>query len=310
MKYFFYIFFSLVIVTTVSCDDILLEEDISDSGIELLAPGHNASIKTNVVSFHWTEVEGATSYKIQIAVPDFENPQQIIINTEVDEIFFTTELPVNEYEWRIKALNSGFQTKFFVGSFTVESEDNFSSNQVLLLSPPIEHITNDDNLSLEWSDVEDAVLYRVQVLKDGIVVKEEVTTNSYLNVSLSNGGFLWRVRAEKETENTFYSNRTLFIDTVQPNVPKLTKPENAANLSEEDVIFKWERTEINGSVEIDSIYIFKDEGTEVLLEKDRVVFSYHTKLERQETYSWFMKSFDEAGNESERSETFSFIIDK
>ena len=63
-----------------------------------------------------------------------------------------------------------------------------------------------------------------------------------------------------------------------------------------------------GSQEFDSLYIYHDVALEDLAWKERVYESAQVSLERDSTYYWNMKTFDEASNSSEVSETFLFTI--
>ena len=66
-----------------SCDEIIMEEDLSDSQLVILAPADNAGFNSTSVTFTWQPLDGATSYVLQIAKPDFENATEIVLNTDV-----------------------------------------------------------------------------------------------------------------------------------------------------------------------------------------------------------------------------------
>lgn len=298
----------IVCLFCISCEEILLEEDISNFGLQLLAPSPNTIVSSSNVSFQWTDVNGATGYQIQVATPRFSNAEQIVINEEVEENSFSRQLPVGEYEWRVRAINSEFATSYSLSSFKVENNEAFSSSQVVLFSPQDDFITNVTNQNLEWQEVDGATSYRIQVLENDVVIDEETTLDSNVQINFPQGVLKWRVRAENDTQNTFYSGRNILVDTLEPNVPKLIKPEDEASLATASVTFDWDRDEITGSNETDSLYIYQKASLEELVEKDRVINSYNTILERGETYYWLMKAFDEAGNVSNSSSVFSFSI--
>lgn len=285
-----------------------MEEDISETEVEILAPGEDVVVKASSISFHWAAVDAATSYHLQIATPNFEQPQQIVADTEVEDNFFTEELPENTYEWRVRAVNSGYSTSFATAGFTVESNEDFSSNRIVLLAPKDEFATNQEVVNLEWQEMPDATSYRVQITEQGNLIKEETTTKKELEVELPEGEFVWKVRAENETRNTFYSSRKIQIDIVSPAVPELIKPADESTLTTETVNFEWKREEKAGSAETDSLFVFKDVKMEELVEKEQVTTSHNTILERQENYYWYMRSYDAAGNKSERSIIFSFTV--
>lgn len=308
MKFQLIITLFIVCVFCTSCEEILLEEDISNFGLQLLAPSSNTVVKASTVSFQWTNVDGATDYQIQVATPKFSNAEQIVINAEVEENTFNQQLPVGDYEWRVRAINSEYATAYTLSSFKVENNEDFSSNQLVLFSPQNGLITNQINQNLEWQEVDDATSYRIQILENDVVVDEETSIDTEIGINFPIGDLKWRVRAENDIQNTFYSERSIFIDTLAPNTPKPLKPEDEANLATTSVTFEWERDKLVGSNEIDSLYIYQKVDLDELVEKDRVINSYNTTLDRGETYYWLMKAFDEAGNASDSSSVFSFSL--
>lgn len=113
-----------------SCEDILEVPDISGETVQLLAPSDSTVVVQSNVNFSWNEVYEATQYHIQVAAPNFENAAQIVVDSVivVDSTFasprITKSLVDSDYEWRIKAMNSGFETGFSVNSFTVDTSGN------------------------------------------------------------------------------------------------------------------------------------------------------------------------------------------
>lgn len=302
------IFTVFLLLTTVSCEEILLEQDISSSNLELLAPRDSVVVRASSVFFNWSPVKGSTSYQIQIATPNFQQATQIVVDTQVEDNSFFLDLPKSNYEWRVRAVNSEYNTSFKSAFFSVEDTEYFSSDRVVLIAPEDNYITNNLNIDLEWREVEGATSYRLQILEENNLIKEETTASTNIIIEFPQGEFTWKVRAENETQNTFYSERSLLTDTLSPNIPKLIRPTNEATLSSETVNFEWERSDLGGSNETDSLFVYKDIGLEELVKKERVSISYNLILDREETYYWFMRSYDDAGNTSERSEVFSFTI--
>lgn len=113
-------------VTAFSIQDFLVElpdaVDISTKSVVLLAPAEGLSFTpTDKLNFSWESLLNAESYSIQIAVPNFENVIEIISNeTLTATSFSTSNLAVNNYEWRVRALNSDSQTVYTTQSFIVE----------------------------------------------------------------------------------------------------------------------------------------------------------------------------------------------
>ncbi len=111
----------LILIFTISCEEIINEQNITNEKLNLLAPSENVMLNTRTtIIFNWEALNGATDYKLQIAKPNFANASQIIKDTLVQKIDFTLDsLPVNNYEWRVKALNSAYETVYITNGFVV-----------------------------------------------------------------------------------------------------------------------------------------------------------------------------------------------
>lgn len=305
----FYKFFSLLFFLTLfSCEGVILETDITDQKVILMAPYDKAQFYSTSVTFSWENVADATKYHLQIAKPNFENPLQIVLDTTVTGNSFTQQLPVADYEWRIQAINSVYKTPFANRFFTVVSNNNFEDNSVVLTSPINNFVTNTAEQDLKWSAIIGATSYQV-VIADGndAVINDQTITASNLRYAFSDGNYLWKVRAINGTVQTLYTSRKILIDTTQPNTALLSTPADKSSTSDNDITFKWNRVPIAGSTEKDSIYVYTDSALSILELKSEVTGSFIKNLESG-TYYWFMKSFDLAGNSSEKSAVFNFTI--
>lgn len=306
-----YILGSFLILGIFSCEEVLFEQDISQDRVNLIAPANNTEIEANSVRFNWESLKGATNYEIQIATPNFANANQLVLNTVTDSTFYQSELIENDYEWRVRAQNSGYATAYSSAKFSVIPITNFSNNMVILLSPANGLITNEDSVNLQWEDVLEAIQYRIQILdENGDPIQSESTTDTNLDIIFPEGNLRWQVRAEKDNEYTLYSSRNILVDKTAPNAPTLTTPTDEQILTDPLVTFNWTRTLIEGSVEIDSIYVYRDQNLSELVLKEEVTAPFETTLDTNETYYWYMKAFDEAGNKSDDSIVFSFTINE
>lgn len=294
-----------------SCDEggLLIETDISNENVVLLAPSDNVEVALNSLIFDWQEIEDATHYEIQIATPDFENTQQLLLNVIDTITFYEQTLAVGEYQWRVKAKNSSYETAYTTASFSVVSVEDFSTNTIVLTTPEGNLITNNTDQTLSWEPINGATLYRIQVIENGSVIDEQTITSATLDYTFLEGSFTWQVRAENGTENTLYFSREVLIDLSTPNIPLLTSPEDGSELSSDNVSFEWTRELIEGSQEFDSIYVYRDSNLTDLVVKDRSTSPFSQTL-INDTYYWKVKSFDQAGNESEDSSLFSFTVNQ
>ena len=109
-----------VLISFIACDDIVEVEDISNDIVSILAPTEGAVINSTALTFSWQALEEAENYHIQIATPTFNEALQIVTDTIVSQTSFLTTLDADNYEWRVRAENSGYQTEYTTNSFTIE----------------------------------------------------------------------------------------------------------------------------------------------------------------------------------------------
>ncbi len=129
MKKLIVIFVAIGLFCT-SCEDLLEVPDISNESVRLAAPSDSTIVLQTNVNFTWNEVYEATQYHIQVAAPNFENAAQVVVDTlvVVDSLYvgpkFNKNLVDGDYEWRVRAQNSGYETEFALNRFSVETTDN------------------------------------------------------------------------------------------------------------------------------------------------------------------------------------------
>ncbi len=95
--------------------------DITNEQLVILAPTEGQTfLTTDTINFSWEAIDGANGYVVQIATPDFDNPVEILKNqTTTSTSFSVTDLSSNQYKFRVKAINSGFETGYAEVGFTV-----------------------------------------------------------------------------------------------------------------------------------------------------------------------------------------------
>ena len=102
-----------------ACEYITEVEDISGKTITVLAPKNETVIDTSAI-FSWEILEDADHYHVQVAKPSFENASQIVTDTLVEKNSYTQNLLLGNYEWRVRAENSGYKTNYTSQIFIVE----------------------------------------------------------------------------------------------------------------------------------------------------------------------------------------------
>ena len=300
----------MLLLLVFSCEEILLEDDITDETVNLVAPVDDAEFYSTGITFTWGPIANGTQYRIQIARPNFTAPLQIITDNVVDTTSFTTQLNVGDYEWRIKAVNSGYETAYSTRSLKVLSNEDFQNNSVTLSLPANNTITDVASQNLVWQPVIGATGYHIQIVntQSNTSVSEQDTNGTTVTYLFPEGNYQWKVRAGNGDQNTLYSSRTILVDLTAPNTPQLTLPANLNNTSNNDVTFQWNRVAIAGSAEKDSIYIYNNNTLTDLEYKNEQTSPYNTATLGDGTYFWFVKAFDAAGNISQQSSVFSFTL--
>jgi len=286
-------------------------EDISESLVVLIAPSEGSNIEANPINFSWEEVAFAENYILQVATPNFENAQQVVVDEIVVGTSLEQTLPNGNYQWRIKAKNSASETNFTTNNFTVDTGAEFPDREVVIISPPDNFISNQSDVNLQWQAVEEATLYRLQIIDpaDNSVVSEQTTASTSLITTFSEGNYSWQIRAESDTQSTQYFLQNITIDSVVPNIPVLLTPTDGESLASTSVNFTWSREAIEGTTESDRIFIYDDAAlTNLILQEEVSGGSFTTTLTSNQTYYWKMKAFDQAGNQSDDSGVFSFSI--
>lgn len=306
------IFYKLVtcvlFLAFLSCEEILFVDDISDKEITLVAPANNSVLFSTGVSFSWNQVENADKYHLQIAKPSFASPMQIVLDTLVTVTTFNQQLNIGKYEWRVQAVNSGYETGYKTWPFEILNNDDFQNNTVVLLTPNNNLITKVVTQKLSWQSIIGASEYQLQIYdSNDAVIKEESTSATSIDYTFTDGSYSWKVRASNGSKETLYTTRTILTDTKVPNIPVLTNPVNASSTTSTSINFQFSRTPVSGSIETDSIYAYNESALTNLNFKDKASNPYNKTLTKG-TYYWYVKSFDEAGNVSEKSSVFSFTI--
>ena len=178
------LYITILLLSLYSCEEILFEEDITDDVVSLIAPSDGTEVESTSLTFSWNTVDQATSYRLQIARPTFENATQIVEDTTVTTASFSTTLTKNNYQWRVRAQNTGSQTAYTTASFSIIESEDFSAREVLLSSPADNTISNNTSVNLQWETVSDATAYRVQLIDDSDqVLTEETTANTSIQIT-------------------------------------------------------------------------------------------------------------------------------
>jgi len=289
--------------------EILLPADISNKHVQLLTPADKSTSTRSDVTFWWEETEGADNYRVQIVTSSFSNPGKLVFDQLSDSNSLILELEAGNYEWRVKAINSKYETAYSTASFTVYGT-NLSDKKVSLLTPAHEALSNQSPVQFTWEKINANAGYNFMIKKNtwesGATVHDTNTNQTGAEVTLSDGTYVWGVKATDPMNgsSTEYSVRTLTVDLTKPETPKLKAPANNLVTEEYLIEFSWEPADAtdNGLTYTLEIYQVLNNAVVQMTGKTTMQKFLNYNFEEAGTYKWRIYATDKAGNQSSYSE--------
>lgn len=116
----------LLLLSVAGCE--LLEEDISEVRIEVVAPADKAVAAPGPVDFRWRTVKRAAGYELTVASPSLAGATCIVVDTLLLADTLSRSygcramLDAGEYEWSLRAFNGGYASEAVVRRLTVGAE--------------------------------------------------------------------------------------------------------------------------------------------------------------------------------------------
>ncbi|QXP58406.1 hypothetical protein [Olleya sp. HaHaR_3_96] len=306
----------LVLLFTISCDDIL-EEDISDDLVQITSPINNITLIGNTVNFTWQPLNGADSYRIQIS----ELSQNIILDSLVSTSNFSYVMNSGSYQWRIKAENFSYQTDYtFPANFSLETSQNLDNQTVVLQTPSQNLYSNSNDFVFTWDELEAATSYDIDLLKNttGLETVFQLSniTDNGVSVAASyftdDAEYIWKIRGVNAMSQTDYSERSLYIDRQSPNQPNLVSPAELETTSTETVTFNWLNGTDTGTLQSEITNTFEI-ATDINF--NAILYTEQTSNNTSQyeftttgTYYWRVKAVDLAFNQSDFSIVRTLVI--
>lgn len=289
--------FLVTFIILSSCRDVF-EKDIKNQKIEILAPKDSSISSSFNIMFWWDNNEYISSYRLQIASPNFSNPLLLVLDTLISDHKFYKTVSPGKYQFRIRGENNTGSTAYYYSTFEVDTNYDFT-NQNFSVNLPLDYYsTNDSIISFSWDKFPFATAYTFTLYKPGMssIIKNTVTNYVYDTLH-ANGVYSWDVFAINGN-NTTLTNRSntriLIFDTISPSPPTQISPVNNS-LVNNSVNLIWSKT--SSDVNTDSIYISTDAS---FLTIDYQYISSDTSLtfigNSGNDYYWKVKSIDKAGN--------------
>lgn len=307
--------FSLV-VTISSCEHDFIEDDLSGKIVTIIAPQDDDTMSTATPIFWWNEIDGALSYRVQIVYPDFSAPQQLLYDTAVEgDRFYPSLVAGNSYYWRIRPENGSSEGDWVTRRLTIDSSVSLSSQSVIITLPATNGTaTSSSTVSFAWNAVMGSTFYRLEVINttSGSTVTATSTTVNNYTTTLAQGNYEFKVRAENTSSFTAWSSRTFSVDQTAPTVPQLIFPADDAFYASPPatIVFDWSN---DATAATDSLLISTDSTfasgiiLQVLQSASQSNYTW-TGAQSATTYFWRVRSIDLAGNKSNNSSVFKFVV--
>ena len=203
----------------VGCDDIL-EKDITDKEIFLIAPSNAVELDSGNITFLWEFLEGADTYELLVLSPNFDEPITVHADTALADNTFTTALGEGTYSWGVRGVNSAYNTDYFINDFVVnlpELDPDISAFTVNYVSPLDSSEADSGSVVFLWDFLEDARNYRFRLVRPSFaaiteLVADTLTADNQFTLSLDSGTYQWRVIGINRQSRTEPIDRTLFVD--------------------------------------------------------------------------------------------------
>jgi hypothetical protein len=304
------------IVVFLSCKKDFIVEDITDKSIVVLSPTNNLVTTTNKITFWWEELNGAEKYNLQVVKPTFSSIAQIISDTNITANKFTLTLQPGNYQWRIRAMNSGGNTSYQIFNLKVDTTSNLSSLTVSPIYPSIGFLTGNKRVVFSWNALNNASSYQIVLLNSSSGIIKDTTTSitTYTYTLASQGSYSWKIRALNDFSISQYNSpQTFTIDLTAPTAPVLTSPNNGSLVTPTNVL-TWNRVGAPDA-RYDSVFIASDSIFSNIISQTKVYTQSITinSLNNQPPalgtiYWWKLRSVDSVGNRSVYSNQLKFKL--
>ncbi|MCB0163799.1 MAG: right-handed parallel beta-helix repeat-containing protein [Anaerolineae bacterium] len=218
----------------------ILDDDDSTEKPFLIAPPNGTITNSNNIDLIWSRVTGALTYTLYLTptgvfdIPDPGSGSQVISSTV---------LPEGVYSWTVAAINA-LDVSSGVTDTWVFTIDNTAPAAPALIAPPNGTLTNDPDVTFVWSDVADAVSYRLALTSPvtSTILGPFTNTSAALTLLDGDGVYTWTVESIDAATNTsgFTDTWTLTLDTTPPTSPTLILPPDGAVFTQTNIItFEW-----------------------------------------------------------------------
>jgi hypothetical protein len=99
------------LVGAVGCKEIF-QTALENDHVVLVAPGNGVVSADSMQIFFWQPPDSNINYEIQIVSPRFDSVVQLVLDSNLSTNQFQVVLPVDRYQWRVRAYNATSTTEF------------------------------------------------------------------------------------------------------------------------------------------------------------------------------------------------------
>jgi hypothetical protein len=296
-----------------ACDDVL-EVDISEKLISIIAPVEGTTIEGNAVQFRWNELDGADDYRVQILTDN----EVILLDSLVAENIFNYQMNPGAYSWRVRAENFAYTSSFsYQSAFSVIASSDLTGQLISLQLPENNAYFNSDEIDFSWQPISTADSYEFKILDtdENVILEEELASGSIsleANSIREDAQYKWQVKAKNDSSATNFFVRTFYVDTELPASPELNTPlEDETFNASSELTFTWTYSEM-GAVQSDitsTLEVSLDANFQsIFLKENTVNTEYTSAFANAETYYWRVKGLDVAGNRGAYSSLGTFVV--
>ncbi len=207
----------------------------------LLAPVDEETCVAINNEYHWKEVTGAQTYRIQIAEDEsFEN-----IAVEIEDIMGTSvyaEVPdeLKTYYWRVRGDDGGN-----FGAWPPPNSFTSTIHKPRLADPDDGQAGVPRQTTIRWEQTQPGASYTVQVAADenfsNVLIEEEGLSGFTLDINLDgfNTNYWWRVKSMYNSCPSTWSEKRVFKTVLPP--PNPVYPQNNAVKQPLNIGFIWQQ---------------------------------------------------------------------
>jgi len=271
----------------------------------VLTTPHNNSLGNSLnVNLDWEIITGANDYNLQIDTDILFNTAGLIDTIITSAYIFENAEYNTEYFWRLRAMHDA-DTSVWSSVWAFNIKDTMPAAPDLL--KPFDATADvHPNVSLEWTIVDGATSYMIQVDNDMLFVTTDTLTaiNENIDVDTLMFGetYFWRVKAIGANDTSDWSAVYSFTIIEKPS---LLSPADGAIEQLPILHLTWEGVEggVEYIVEVAEDMMFTNAYSEIttdeILELENLLFG--------QTYFWRIKAIS-ANDTSDFSDIFNFTI--